>query len=506
MEAQGSSHSLALASRLGQGASFQLFARITMVAANYVIHVALARTLGPARYGTIGAVLSVLTIQRMVVVNVTRQIVSKFVSESTYAICRIKRWSLVVQSVFTFALALVCFGLAGPLARWLGDPALKLYLRVSVPFVPLVGWYAIQLAALNGSQRFAEQAVTIMVYNIVRVGGTLGYVYLLPGLGREMGAILGFITAPLVALLFAGSFGPWRRPVSRLQGEASAVIARGETARFALDILLSALGLTLLLNLGQLLVKAFGSDPSEAGHYTAANAVGIMSYTMLLAFSDVIIPVAIRANDLPEGNGAVDIIVRTWEYMLWCAFLVLALVGSTAAALITWIYGSDYMAAAPLVFWCCVALSLLAMFVMLSNAVAAVYSSHLVLLCTTGALSGTVLLGVAGTTLAGASGFLYAMTASLVAALAVYAWYLRKMGGVLHLSRLGWPILGAIAIAVSAALVRPRGGMLIPVYGVFSAGYLAFLWSVGTIQPQEKQALALFVGNTLSRFGRGNDR
>jgi O-antigen/teichoic acid export membrane protein len=486
---------------LGRGAFYQLLARISMILSSYAVHLVLGRVLGPARYGTIGTLLSTLTILRTVVVNVTRQVVSKTVADASMPVDSIRRWSAGIQSVGTISIALVYFLLAGQFARLLRDPALEFYFKVSAPFIPLVGWYAIQLATLNGIGRFAEQGLTIIVYNTARLVFALGYVWIFSSIDHETSAILGFMTAPLVASVVAQRLYTRHLPKQEGHSDGHATDVGKTSARFIFDVFFAALGTTLLLNSGQLIVKRFGSSPDQVGYYTAANAIGLMPYVLLLAFSDVIIPVVVRAQRSTGITGAGNIIIRTWQYMAWVSCLILALVGSTATSLVTWTYTPEYAPAASLVLMSCVAFSLLAMFVMLSNAITATYSSRFVLFASIGVTCGTVLFGVWGARLAGARGFLIAMIVSLVTVLAVYMVYLHNRGSSLDLSGLRWPIVGAALVAAVAVLIRPERGMLVLAYLVLSAAYMALLWFLGTINRQEKQAVISFARRMLHRVG-----
>lgn len=483
-------------SLLGQGTFFQLLARVSMVLSNSAMHLILGRMLGPARYGLIGTVLSVLTIQRTAVVNVSRQVISKYVAEANVSVDTVRRWAVIVQSSLTLSLALIYFLLADVLARLLGDSRLGFYFRVSAPFLPLVGWYAIQLATLNGIKCFVEQSLTIIIYNVVRLVSALGFIFLITAVEPETGVIWAFMLAPFIASGAAQGFYTRHRPTL---GESSGAIGqrRKDIAKFVLDILFSAVALTLLMNAGQVIVKMTADDPVQVGYYTAANSVGLLPYMLLLSFADVIIPISVHSRQSTGITGVGAVVNRTWQYMLWVSLLILALVGSTATSLITWFYGSDYAPAAALLFWACAAFSLLALFVMFNNAIAAMYDSRFVLRSSLGTTIGTMLLGVFGAYWGAGKGFLIAMTACLIAVLSVYLTYLKQQGTALNLRQLGWPILCAILVAMLAALIRPKAEALIVVYVLLSIGYVAVLWLAGAINRQEKQAIVQLVKNSL---------
>jgi O-antigen/teichoic acid export membrane protein len=489
-----------LLASLGRGTFFLLSSRISMIVASYLIHLILGRTLGPARYGTVGTVLAILTAQRTIVGNVTNQVVSKYLAETLYPIDKVRLWSLIVQSIATWSIALAYYLLADPFARLINDPVLGLCLRASTLFVPLAGWYAVQTSTLNGLRLFAKQGVTIIVYNFFRVTLVLGNLYLFTSAPiQEVGVMLGLTLSPLIAGTVAQAFYArhYNHSIKRRKIKRTSIINRKQIALFVLHVLSSALGITILLNSGQLIVKILSSDPAQAGYYTAASTFGLAAHAVLLAFADVIVPISVHTRQMNGITAASTMITRTGEYMLWIMFLILALLGASASALVTWVYRSEFLPAAQLIPWSCTAFSLLSIYILLSNSIATTFSSRIVAVTSIGVVLGTIILGITGVRLGQARGFLFAITVVLSVALIVYRVYLQKLEGHLSIYTLRWPVICAFLVALTTWLLHPQKEMLLLTYITLSTVYFLALWFTGTINQEEKQVVLHYGRNAL---------
>ena len=84
-------------SQIGEHVCLIMIAKVMWVLSNFIIHVSIARLLGPGLYGIFGVILSILSIGFLVLGNGLRQAIVKYVAEKPDSPGSITRTGLIMQ-------------------------------------------------------------------------------------------------------------------------------------------------------------------------------------------------------------------------------------------------------------------------------------------------------------------------------------------------------------------------------------------------------------------------
>jgi len=357
--------------RAGRNVLYQTAAKASFVAGGYAVHLGMGKYLGPVAYGTIGIVLSITGILRILVMNGIRQAVSRLTAVSEVsAASEIRRKALQAQVIFVTVVTLIYLALVGPLSQWLGDETLVPYLRLAALFIPLAGFYVIYLSSLNGLREFGRQAGIIILYNVMRVLGSLGLVLL--GL-HIYGAVIGLLLAPFAALV-AGWLVTRDLDKKRNRKQYPPVFDDSQTTtlvRFGVPMLFYAVGTSILLNLSLFLVKRILSDAAATGVYAAAMALSQSLYYMAQVFVEILFPSVGAISSRLDRREVVAYIRRWLRFAVMTLFLGAMMLSAGAREIIEWTYANRYSEAAGPLAWLSWGMCFYALFVILTNIIAA---------------------------------------------------------------------------------------------------------------------------------------
>jgi len=118
------------------GTLYLIFAQIIFLACNLVLHVYMGRTLGPELYGAFGVINALILLNEILLFRSVYDTLSQFVAGRKAAARAILNVTLKWQVLIGLAACSANFLLAPQLARWLGDPSLSVYIRLSSLMLP----------------------------------------------------------------------------------------------------------------------------------------------------------------------------------------------------------------------------------------------------------------------------------------------------------------------------------------------------------------------------------
>ncbi len=459
---------------LGVGTAFNLIARFAFLFSSYALHIGLARILGPAAYGVVGVVLSLVTIARVFITDGTRQAISKFTAENETLASAIRNVALRVQGLISVLVMLALMAGAGVLAQLLRDTTLAPYLRLVAPIVPIMSVFSIYQASLNGMRAFSRQATMMIVYSLGRVALSVLGAWLW-GLN---GALLGMLSAPIVAV----GLGQSLLPVRRSQGT---FVAR-RILIFSIPMVIFAAGTTLLTSLDLFFVKALLGQSAQVGQYTAAATVAQIPYYALLPLVDTLLPVTASLLAEQKRDRARQAIITGLRYGLMLLLPAAALISATAPSLITFLFSRAYSpAAGPLavLIW---GQTFYAFFSVLAALLTAegkpLYAMTLALsMLPISALLNLVLVprfGLLGAACATTSATLAGMAGSLVLVQ-------RDFGAVFGARSTLVITIAALLSGAVAFCWRPRGLILVPAYLALWTLDVLLLWPLRELQKSD---------------------
>lgn len=309
---------------------------------NYVFHVFMSRSLGPADYGILASLLSVFLIVSVPVGAIQTSITkytSHFKAQGQYEKINgllsglVKRLSLVGVAGF------------GILALASGYMASFLHLPSRIPIF-LVGASLMLcfllpavLGVLQGLQKFNDLASNMILQVSSKLTLAIPLVYL--GLSVN-GALAGCVVAPLAGFLFA------LVPLSFLSKQYGTTnpLNFSEIYRYAFPVLITLLFFMVLINIDVVLVKHFFA-PSQAGYYSAASVLAKVIFYLPGAIGIVMFPRISELYSLSEDTTL--ILKRSLFYTgLICGTAVM-LYFLIPSPIILLIFGKQYLSTVPLI-------------------------------------------------------------------------------------------------------------------------------------------------------------
>ena len=463
---------------VGAGMIYNLIARFAFLFGGYVLHIALARILGPIAYGVMGVVLPLVTIARVLVMDGPRQAISKFTAENEDLAGVIRAAALRLEGLLSLGVLVTMLAGAGPLATLLRDPNLAPYIRLVAPMVPFTALMSVYLASLNGLHAFGQQAVATVVYSLGRValGVVGGWFWGLPG------ALLGLVLSPLLALATAHIL----LPANRRGGHFPA----RRIIHFSIPMIVFAVGDALLMYLDLLFVKAIVSEGTRVGYYTAAATVAQIPYYVLLALADTLLPVTARLLEQGQPERARHTIATGLRYGLMLLVPAATLIATTARPLMAVIYGHAYIPAGPplaVLIWGQTFYAFSTVLTALLIAEGKPGRAMVLAISLLPISAGLNILLVPRYGLLGAASS--TTIATLVGFLASLLLVWRDFGAILY----GRPLLaigGAAGLSGALALWwRPQGALLFPAYLALWAVDILLLWFLGGLDSEDWRRL-----------------
>lgn len=360
---------------MGKGTVYYMMSRFAFLLSSYAIHITMAYYLkDPRDYGTLGVIISLVTIARVFLSNGLPQATSRFIAQQEENASAILRSSLRIQ-LFLVAVVLV-FYLAGiPLWTYLlNDRTLTRYILCSAPLVPLMATFQIYLSYFNGKRLFGKQAFFSALYSV----GRFVFAFVLVLLGMKIfGVLLGFIISLTLALVLS-------KLSIKTQPESCEFNSR-TLVNFAAPIILLSVGISFLLNLDVLLLKHFFPDSDAIGYYTGAMNLGKAPYFIFYAFSVTLLPSlskALSENNLEKVRGLIE---RNLSYLLFLSIPSAAIVLATSEKLLDFVYPQPFTEASDALGILIFSMSLLALLFALVSVITASgkprVSMTIILLC-----------------------------------------------------------------------------------------------------------------------------
>ena len=328
------------AQRAGRGFLFITGAKLYFILAGAVIefllpHLFPAAARG-AMFGLYKVTVGVISIVNNVIVTVTIQSVSKFVAEDEAREGQVARagWRLMLPIGLAAAAG---FALLAPfIAGFENDSSLVPYLRIAaiIPFG--YAMYSVLVGVANGRREFHKQAGLDCTFSTTRAVLVLGLAAAGFGVG---GAIAGFAAASIAIIAVAAL-------VVRPHAATGERFPASRLGAFFGQVGLYTLLLNLLLQVSLLLLKRYThSHPELAGYYGAANALGQLSYTAIIAVIFVIFPLVSRATFEGDADKARAYVGTAMRYSFMLAALFGVVLIAKPADLIRVPYPDEFAAA-----------------------------------------------------------------------------------------------------------------------------------------------------------------
>jgi stage V sporulation protein B len=330
-------------------------AKFVFVASGYLLIISLTRLMDPSEFGVYSVVFGAVALVNMVVINGTIQAVSRFVAQRPGHADALRRKAFLYQLALTgIVLAAVWLG-AVPAARWLNDPALVPYLRLSIVITGIYACYAINVGYLNGKRRFLAQAALDITFSILKVS----LILILVALGHGLhGVIAGFAGAAALVLLLSFLFSGVGLSGPSVDLRASHFLT------FAFSVMTVALVVNMVMQADLFMLKRLSPvaiADENAGFYGAAQQIARIPYYLMVTASLVAFPIVagLRVEDREGRRRRADAVSQTFTAVLVIVAGMAAVSIPISARILHVFFPAAYAVAAPALAWLIAALAAL---------------------------------------------------------------------------------------------------------------------------------------------------
>lgn len=306
---------------------------------SYLFNMLMGRMLGPAQYGEMAAILSLLTIVAVgggVIMTTTM-----FYSGEMYGLknfAGIKKLARIF-SKFVFMMSILFFLIGTILARPIANFfSIEHVVPVIIAFTSFIFGFAILVnkGILQGTQRFVAFSLIGILEMVLRV--SLAVIFVKIGL-----ALSGAIAAAVIATALAYLATYW--PLSKLWHNIKAEdttdfhFDRREVTAYTTPVLITTLLLAIILNLDVILVKHY-FPTDQAGLYAAVSTVGKIILYLTAPIISVMFPMILEKKS--RGQKHFKMLLFSLGLTVIGAVLILAVYSAVPDTVIKILYGSSF--------------------------------------------------------------------------------------------------------------------------------------------------------------------
>lgn len=353
-----------------KGLFMHVLAKVVFVLCTYIIHLYLGKNLSAAEYGTIGVVITIITVNYNFLSNGARQSVSKLLASESYDEKSIIKRGSTVQFIVAVILTLINFFGAPFLAKLLNANNMETYIKFSAIMIPFTAGYFLCVGSINGLKKFSVEAIIVTIYPLLRLTIIPYFKYVFED--SAIATVSGFFTAAAVCFLISGLYlMSVLHKAPRKERQVTNKIFFGNMSNF----LIFFTCITLILNLDMLFVNALVQEQNQVGYYTGAVNFSKVSYYLLSAVYIVVLPTvsSLYSNKkIEEARKVINTLMS-----LICLFIlpIVSIVGGTTKQMLTSFYRAEYADASVTATVLMISQFLIGLFVVLNMCVSATQSN-----------------------------------------------------------------------------------------------------------------------------------
>jgi len=345
-------------------------AKAVLILSGFVLNIFLARKLGPAEYGIVGIVSSILFVFEIFLTNGIRQSISKIISSRSVNLKAFWKKSFAIQMILCLILIVIGLLTLNWIVDWLKIEPYKQFLFLIFLIIPFEGAFYVNMGFLNGFQRYRQHAFANSAYSLTRVVFSLLFLYVLNNgvLAVLLGTLIGYAVSPFFTKI------AWAKEKSD----------ESVTSRTLLSITMGTLIFYLLvnifMNLDVLLLRGFGMSEIQVGYYKANASIGIAVYFLFSSVYQVAYPLL---SKLYAQKAIVDLrkVVNTlFLSILYATSLAFVFTTFFSRDVILLLFGSKYGSSTGILPWYVLGIGLLSLVIMLGNMMIAFEHNYVYLL------------------------------------------------------------------------------------------------------------------------------
>ncbi len=318
-----------------------LFVSATLVnLGNYIFNLLLGRWLGPAAFADLSLIVTLFLVTTFLAAGLqipTARFVAMYTADgNTQTIANLRRWALRMAGIIGVVLAVICVVGAPAWSNFFSTASAWPFVIFGL-FVPFYLLQGVDRGVLQGWTRFPRLAVTYQA----EMWSRLLISVLLVGIGLGVnGAVLAIGLSFVTAWLFARRVGAQVPTAEQIAPEL-----RREMLYFAGPVLIAQLGQILINNSDILIVRHF--FPAEsAGQYAALALIGRIVFFATWSVVTAMLPIAAQRHRRGEPHR--PLLYASLGAVLAVSLVIVAATVLFPTAIVNVLFGSAYLAVAPL--------------------------------------------------------------------------------------------------------------------------------------------------------------
>lgn len=342
---------------LTRGIIQETLSKVVLAVTGFVLNMILARELGPAGYGVVGIILSIMFVFELFLTNGLRQAVSKILSSQPVNTKKLWWQSFFIQMGFSLGLVLLGLLVLGKVAEWLEIEQYRNLLYLILVIIPLKGLFFLNCGFLNGQFKYKQHALANSVYSIFRLAIALALLYT-TGNG-VLAVLVGTLGAFVLALFFTR--------IEWTHGDSPEVV----TNQYLLDLTWGALVFYLLVNIifniDVLLLRGLGMTETSVGFYKASANIGSLLYFLFISVSQASYPMIARLYTRQAWEELSSVVNKLFISIYYTTALAFLFTTLFADVIITLFFGKPYLPATGVTPWYALSIGMLSVIIMLGN-------------------------------------------------------------------------------------------------------------------------------------------
>lgn len=273
----------------------------------------LARIISPTTYGTIGVLLSLLTVLQIFLINGIPTAAAKYLSEGANG-KEIRDRSLILQLIYTLFIAFLVFITAPIIADLLNDQTYAPYIR----FLPIV-IFVRSINQLfnnffNGYREFEKQSIHMAIDSFPRLLFVFAFVYMGYGVYGVLG---GYAAASLIAIIYAIIFFDPKK--------TNKSISYRQILNFSFPVIIYSVFFHLITSLDIFFIKSSTISGEYVGFYTSARVLSTIFSIISVSFSLTLLPSISHSFSTEDIKNTKSYIQTSLRY-LFIVFIPTALI------------------------------------------------------------------------------------------------------------------------------------------------------------------------------------
>ncbi len=464
--------------KLGVGTIYLIIASITGILTSYIMHIILARHLGPGPYGIFGVLMSLYQINRAFVQAGIPKATSKYLAEEGTNPWEIMKSSLILQIILSVVLTGVYLLLSSKIALLLHDPNLVNLIKIiGMMIIPISILFLYLDGYLNGLRKFRQEALIKILYSILKL--ILVLLFISFGLGI-LGALLGILTSIIISLIIVIIL------IKLNTFEAKSYFSKKKIMFFAIPIIGSSLGLILMRNIDTIMIKSILGDNISVGLYTSALNISNIPYVVFSSLTLTLLPTISKSTSMGDEVLTRKYINQSMRYLLLLLMPITALIAATSRNLIIFIYSADFVGAGEILSILIFSTTFLVIFLTLISVILGSGRPNIYMALT---IIGTIILVI----LAGYFIPIYGIKGAAIASLISSAislilssiYVFSKFKALINIGSFVRIVLASSLIYVILVLIEPSGFALLIAYALLSILYLILLLILREIKNED---------------------